>query len=70
MARVLRLGRLLFAIKAFQMFGTITVDIIPAASSVFMILFFVEYFFASMGVFLYGGCKFSVLIALYSSFLL
>jgi len=55
MARVLRLGRLLVAIKAFQMFGTISVDIIPAASSVFMILVFILYFFASMGMFLYGG---------------
>ena len=40
------------------MFGTISVDIIPAASSVFMILLFIEYLFASMGMFLYGGRTF------------
>jgi len=55
MARVLRLGRLLIASKQFERFGTISVDIIPAASSVLMILVFVLYFFASMGMFLYGG---------------
>jgi len=55
MARVLRLGRLLFVIKPFQMFGTISVDIVPAAGNVFMILLFIEYVFASVGMFLYGG---------------
>jgi len=55
MARVFRLGRLLFAMKTFQMFGTISIDILPAASNVFMILLFIVYFFASIGVFLYGG---------------
>ena len=58
MARVLRLGRLLIAFNSFQMFGTISVDIIPAASSVLLILLFILYFFASLGMFLYGGCKF------------
>mmetsp|Transcript_36993 Transcript_36993/g.41654 ORF Transcript_36993/g.41654 Transcript_36993/m.41654 type:complete len:840 (-) Transcript_36993:136-2655(-) len=55
MARVIRLGRLLFAMKVFRTFGTITFDILPAASNVFMILLFIVYFFASIGVFLYGG---------------
>jgi hypothetical protein len=69
MARVLRLGRLLIAFEAFQMFGTISVDIIPAASSVLVILLFILYFFASMGMLLYGGCTFSdfVLFFLFSS---
>ena len=55
MARVLRLGRLLFTISAFQMFGAISADIIPAASSVFLVLLFIQYFFASLGMVLYGG---------------
>lgn len=57
MARVFRLGRLLIAFNSFQMFGTISVDIIPAASSVFLVLLFVVHFFASLGMLLYGGCK-------------
>ena len=68
MARVLRLGRLLIAFNSFQMFGMITVDIIPAASSVFMILLFILYFFASVGVLLYGGCKFSDLVLFFLYF--
>lgn len=55
MARVCRLIRLLFALKAFEMFGTISIDILPALKGVFAILLFVVYFFASLGVFLYGG---------------
>lgn len=55
MARVCRLIRLLFALKAFQMFGAISIDILPAARSVFLILLFVMYFSSSLGVFLYGG---------------
>ena len=56
MARVLRLARLLFAIKTFRLFGAITRDIIPAASSIFLVLMFVAYFFASIGTMMYGGC--------------
>lgn len=55
MARVLRLGRLLMAIPAFQLFGTISVEILPAAVDVILVLFFLMYFFSAMGVILYGG---------------
>mmetsp|Transcript_24684 Transcript_24684/g.52595 ORF Transcript_24684/g.52595 Transcript_24684/m.52595 type:complete len:439 (+) Transcript_24684:144-1460(+) len=54
-ARVLRLGRLLIAAKSFRLFGKISVEIIPAAKSVFMILFFILYFFAWVAMSLYGG---------------
>ena len=61
MVRVLRLGRLFFVSQApFQMFGTITLDILPAATSVFMILLFIGYFYAWVGMSLYGGCKCSL----------
>ena len=63
------MARLLFVTPAFQMFGIITFDILPAASSVFMILLFVGYIFASVGMSLYGGCKFSILAYLCSFFL-
>jgi hypothetical protein len=55
MARVLRLTRLLFAYKAFEMVGIISVDIIPAASNVILILLFLMYTFAALGTMLYGG---------------
>ncbi|VEU38175.1 unnamed protein product [Pseudo-nitzschia multistriata] len=59
MVRVLRLGRLFFVSQApFQMFGTITLDILPAATSVFMILLFIGYFYAWVGMSLYGGSYF------------
>jgi len=55
MARVLRLGRLLFRMKRFRLFGLISLEIIPAATSVFMVLLFIGYFFSSLGMLLYGG---------------
>jgi two pore calcium channel protein len=55
MARVLRLGRLLVSINAFQVIGTISAEILPAAKSVIMLLFFIMYLFAAMGMMLYGG---------------
>ena len=55
MARVLRLGRLLLAIEGFRMIGAISVDIIPAATSVFSVLLFISYFFSLVGMMLFGG---------------
>ena len=55
MARVLRLGRLLFAIEGFRVIGAISVDIIPAATSVFSVLLFICYFFSWFGMMLFGG---------------
>ncbi|KAL7551472.1 hypothetical protein ACHAWF_014665 [Thalassiosira exigua] len=55
MARVLRLGRLLFAVEQFQIFGAISLQIIPAASSVFVVLLFIGYLFAILGMWLFGG---------------
>jgi two pore calcium channel protein, plant len=47
-ARVLRLIRLLTAWKPFRLIGLISGEILPAASSVFTVLFLVMYFFATM----------------------
>jgi two pore calcium channel protein, plant len=47
-ARVLRLIRLLTAWKPFRLIGLISGEILPAASSVFTVLFIVMYFFATM----------------------
>eukprot|EP00584_Thalassiosira_punctigera_P014654 CAMPEP_0172548632 /NCGR_PEP_ID=MMETSP1067-20121228/17872_1 /TAXON_ID=265564 ORGANISM="Thalassiosira punctigera, Strain Tpunct2005C2" /NCGR_SAMPLE_ID=MMETSP1067 /ASSEMBLY_ACC=CAM_ASM_000444 /LENGTH=816 /DNA_ID=CAMNT_0013335873 /DNA_START=47 /DNA_END=2497 /DNA_ORIENTATION=+ len=55
MARVLRLSRLIFAIDSFRVFGVISLDIIPAASSVFLVLLFIAYSFATVGMLLFGG---------------
>ena len=55
MARVLRLGRLLFTRENFRIFGFISVAIIPAATSVFIVLLFTGYTFASLGMLLFGG---------------
>jgi hypothetical protein len=55
MARVLRLVRLLTAMKGFQLIGTISADILPAAGCVVLVLFFLMYFFAALGMYLYGG---------------
>lgn len=55
MARVLRLVRLLTAIKRFQLLGRITAEILPDAVPVIAILFIIMYFFAAVGVQLYGG---------------
>lgn len=58
MARVLRLTRLLFAHKAFELIGIISFDIIPAAVYVILMLLFLMYTFSSLGVILYGGSEF------------
>jgi hypothetical protein len=55
MARVLRVGRLIFTIDKFRVFGAIPAEIIPAATNVFVMLFFTAYFFASLGMLLFGG---------------
>lgn len=46
------------AFEAFQLVGTISVDIIPAAQYVLLNLLFLMYAFASLGTALYGGSKF------------
>jgi two pore calcium channel protein len=55
MARVLRLVRLLAAMKRFQLIGMICAEILPEAASVMLVLFFVMYLFAALGMQLYGG---------------
>ena len=55
MARVLRLGRILFAVENFRLFGYISVSIIPVTKSVFIVLLFIGYLFASTGMLLFGG---------------
>ena len=55
MARVLRLCRLLFAIDSFRVFGSITLEIIPAASSIFMVLLFIGSGFSILGMIFFGG---------------
>mmetsp|Transcript_2156 Transcript_2156/g.5063 ORF Transcript_2156/g.5063 Transcript_2156/m.5063 type:complete len:802 (-) Transcript_2156:128-2533(-) len=55
MARVLRLSRLIFTIEKFQVFGIISLEIIPAATSVFVVLLFLVYSFAAIGMILFGG---------------
>jgi len=55
MARVLRLSRLLFTIERFRMLGAISMDIIPAATGVFLVLLFITYSFALAGMALFGG---------------
>lgn len=55
MARVLRLVRLLMMVPAFQLLGAITAEILPAALNVLLLLFFLMYWFAGLGMLLYGG---------------
>lgn len=55
MARVLRLIRLLTAMKRFQLIGMISAEILPEAASVMTVLFFTMYFFAALGMQIYGG---------------
>lgn len=50
-----RLGRVLLTIEHFRIFGAISIEIIPAAQSVFILLLFIGYFFASLGMLMYGG---------------
>ena len=55
-ARVLRLFRLLTALKSFQLIGKVSAAILPAATGVMGLLFFILYFYAVLGMHLYGGC--------------
>jgi two pore calcium channel protein len=55
MARVLRLARVLFSIEGFRMIGAISLDIVPAATSVFTVLLFISYFFSWTGMMMFGG---------------
>lgn len=55
MARVLRLSRLLVAMKPFQIIGKTFVDILPAATRVIILLFCIMYAFSALGVHLFGG---------------
>lgn len=55
MARVLRLARVIISLKPFRMIGVIWYEIMPFATSVLCLLFFIMYFFAALGVELYGG---------------
>jgi two pore calcium channel protein, plant len=54
-ARVLRLVRILTALKPFQQIGKISAVILPAAKNVFLVLFITMYIFAVLGMHLYGG---------------
>jgi len=55
MMRVLRLSRLLVAMKQFQVIGNTCVEILPAVSRVFILLFCIMYLFSTLGVILFGG---------------
>lgn len=55
MARVLRLVRIIIALKRFRLIGIIWYEIMPYAASVICFLFFIMYFFAALGMELYGG---------------
>jgi hypothetical protein len=55
MARVLRLVRVIVSLKQFRLVGIIWYEIMPYATSVLCLLFFIMYFYASLGVELYGG---------------
>jgi two pore calcium channel protein len=55
MARVLRLFRLVIAIKDFQVIGNTMLGILPSVKRIFLLLFSLMYTFAIIGVHLYGG---------------
>jgi len=55
MARVLRLSRLLTANRTFQLLMKVQAEILPAATSVILVLFYMLYFFATLGVHWFGG---------------
>lgn len=55
MARVLRLSRLLFAMKPFQVIAGITAEIFPLSAHVLLLLFSIMYIFAALGMYLFGG---------------
>ena len=51
----MRLGRILLSIPQFQVIGTISAEILPAAMHVITVLLFLMYGFAALGLILYGG---------------
>lgn len=55
MARVLRLVRVLVAMKQFQVIGGTFIDILPAARRILLFLFGIMYIFSSIGMQLFGG---------------
>eukprot|EP00547_Thalassionema_nitzschioides_P003031 CAMPEP_0194206606 /NCGR_PEP_ID=MMETSP0156-20130528/5581_1 /TAXON_ID=33649 /ORGANISM="Thalassionema nitzschioides, Strain L26-B" /LENGTH=818 /DNA_ID=CAMNT_0038933165 /DNA_START=52 /DNA_END=2508 /DNA_ORIENTATION=- len=55
MARVLRLVRLLVGLTPFQLIGMIGIDVLGRSKMVLLLLFCVCYFFAALGVQLFGG---------------
>jgi two pore calcium channel protein, plant len=55
MARVFRLGRLLVALKPFRALIKISIDILPHTVNVMILLFIIMYFFAALGLELFGG---------------
>ena len=55
MARVLRLVRVLVAMKQFQVIGSTFIDILPAAKRILLFLFSIMYIFSSLGMILFGG---------------
>lgn len=55
MARVLRLTRLVAAVKQFQVIFRTFVDILPAANRVFLLLFCIMYCYAAAGIHFFGG---------------
>eukprot|EP00521_Asterionellopsis_glacialis_P014788 CAMPEP_0195301872 /NCGR_PEP_ID=MMETSP0707-20130614/30087_1 /TAXON_ID=33640 /ORGANISM="Asterionellopsis glacialis, Strain CCMP134" /LENGTH=536 /DNA_ID=CAMNT_0040364959 /DNA_START=53 /DNA_END=1666 /DNA_ORIENTATION=- len=55
MVRVLRLSRLLVAMKQFQVIGNTCIEILPAVSRVFTLLFCIMYLFSTLGIILFGG---------------
>ena len=55
MTRVIRLVRVIVSMKRFRVIGEIWYEIMPFAAAVLMLLFFIMYIFAALGVELYGG---------------
>lgn len=55
MSRVLRLVRLLVVLTPFQLIGMIGIDVLGRAKRVLLLLFCVCYFFAALGVQVFGG---------------
>ena len=55
MARVLRLVRVLVAMKQFQVIGSTFIDILPAARRIILFLFSIMYIFSSLGMMCFGG---------------
>jgi len=55
MARIFRLSRVIISMKQFRVVGEIWYEILPFATAVLTLLFFVMYAFAALGLELYGG---------------